>query len=219
MRPYILLKYGACIGFAANLLTATSTRAQAPDAVSERDTTIHVSSQYSSEITDLKDLLGLENIEYQKIRFSSPELVGKTYALRVLEIWDGEVRDSTVLTGSSKPKPLTDTIFELRVISKINDQKNISMHVHMPSATARRVFKTIPEQAGMYSLRNVVKESKAPVVLNQTFYLMAYILPIAMPDKPGWLSYCNVDDSGEDVREWGKKLGIPHYIVFEMVFF
>src|SRR5690606_17173419 len=126
----------------------------------------------------------------------------KNYALRALEIWDGEVRDSAMLTNSvTTKKPITDSTFEVRVISKINDQKNISIHFNMPNATARKVFKTIPEKAGLYSLHNVIKESKETIEVGKTFYFMAYILPIAIPDKPGWLSYCNVDDSGEDVRE------------------
>lgn len=182
------------------------------------DTTIQVTS-HSSDIDEIKDLLYFENIEYQKIKFSSARLKGKHFSVRALEIWKGEVRDSAVLKSSGGKKPIADSTFEVRVISKIDDQKNISLHMHMPGAMVRKVFKTIPEQADLYSLRMVAKERKQPVVLGAPFYLMAYILPIPMPDKPGWLSYCNVDNSGEDVRAWGKKLGIEHYIAFELVFF
>ena len=86
---------------------------------------IQVTSEWSSSIPDVRDLIAIENIEYQKIKFSSEALVGKNYALRALEIWDGEVRDSAMLTNSvTTKKPITDSTFEVRVISKINDQKN-----------------------------------------------------------------------------------------------
>lgn len=160
----------------------------------------------------------LENIDYQKITFESPELRGKNFALRTLEIWEGEVRDSALIYSSTQRKPIADSVFEVRVITKITDDKQIQIHFHTPGATLRKMYKTIPEQAALYSLRNVVRDSKQPIVFGETFYLMAYILPIADPKRPGWLSYCDVDNSGEDVREWGRKLGIEHYIVFEMVF-
>jgi hypothetical protein len=182
---------------------------------------VKVTSEWSSSIPDLKDLMRIENIDYQKIKFTSPELIGKNYALRVLEIWDGEVRDSALLTSSvgSRPKPIVDSIFEVRVISKIDEQKHILMDFHMPGSTVRKVFKTIPEKAGLYSLRNVVGDRKQDIEFGKSFYFMAYILPIVMPDKPGWLSYCDVDNSGEEVRKWGKELGIEHYLVFEMAFY
>ncbi|HWK98853.1 MAG TPA: hypothetical protein VNQ55_02850 [Parapedobacter sp.] len=206
-------------GFAATLFCTGAYAQSGIAGGGPGDTTIRVNSQYSSEIDDLKDLLRLENTEYQKIAFTSPSLVGRNYSIKALEIWYGEVRDSTLLTNSSNQKPLTDSVFEMRVISKIDEQRNISMQLAMPEAAASKRFATMSNKTTLYSLRNVVKESKEPVVLNKPFYLMAYILPIPMPDKPGWLSYCNVDDSGEDVRAWGKELGIPHYIVFEMTFF
>ncbi|MET7000124.1 hypothetical protein [Chitinophaga defluvii] len=182
------------------------------------DTTIRITSGWS-EISEFKDLLNFEGLEYQKIKFSSPLLKGKRFSIRALEIWKGEVKDSAVLETSARNKPIKDSTFEVRVISKIDEQKNIRLHLHMPEAMVRKAFKTIPAQAELYSLRMIAKERKQPVVLKEPFYLMAYILPIPMPGKPGWLSYCNVDNSGEDVRAWGEKLGIPHYIVFELIFF
>lgn len=180
---------------------------------------IKISSQFSSEINDVRDLLILENIEYQKVTFSGKELIGKNFILIAKEISKGKVTSMTTLANSIERKPIEDSVFEVRVISKIDDKKNIDMHIHAPDTRARRVFATNEGMSSFYSLRNVAKESKLPIQVGKKFYFMAYILPVPVKGSPGSWSYCNVDDSGEDVANWGSKLGIPHYIVLEMEFF
>ena len=173
--------------------------------------------RYGTKDRELQDLLQLENIDYQTITFTGSSLIGKHFIVTAKEIWNGEVTTTSIIANSLSRKPIADSVFEVRVISKLDEQKNISMHFHFPGLMARKKFKTTG--SSMYSLRNVLEDSKKPFVTGKRQYFLAHILPIPVPGSPNMLSYCNVDNSGEDVMSWGKKLGIPHYIVFELEIF
>lgn len=186
----------------------------------ESPSDIQVVGQSSSEISDVADLMAMTNIRYEKVLFTSKNLIGKNYAIRVLDIWDGEVRDSTVLINSIKSKKtIADSVFELRVAHQLDADGNIVIRFATPLGATKKVFKTVPEKGFIYSLRNLVTQNKESVAVGKTFYLMAFVQPIADPARPGVWSYCNVENSGEDVRGWGKKLGLDHYIVYQMSFF
>ncbi|WP_127132898.1 hypothetical protein [Pseudoflavitalea rhizosphaerae] len=172
---------------------------------------------YGAKDRELQDLVQLENIDYQTITFTGSSLIGKHFILSANEIWKGEVTATSIIANSLSRKPIADSVFEVRVISKLDEQKNISMHFHFPGLMARKQFKTTGSP--MYSLRNVLQDSKKSFVTGKRQYFLAHILPIPVPGSPNMLSYCNVDNSGEDVMNWGKKLGIPHYIVFEFEIF
>ncbi|QEC41536.1 hypothetical protein [Pseudobacter ginsenosidimutans] len=173
--------------------------------------------RYGTKDRELQDLIQLENIDYQTITFTGSSLIGKHFIVTAKEIWSGEVTTTSIIANSLSRKPIADSVFEVRVISKLDEQKNISMHFHFPDLMARKQFKTTG--SALYSLRNVLLDSKKPFVTGKRQYFLAHILPIPVPGSPDMLSYCNVDDSGEDVMNWGKKLGIPHYIVFELEIF
>jgi hypothetical protein len=66
-----------------------------------------------------------------------------------------------------------------------------------------------------YSLRNLSDNELFKANIGEKFYLLAYILPY---EKNGVLSWCAVENSGENVLNWGKEFGIKHYLVFEMKF-
>ena len=64
-----------------------------------------------------------------------------------------------------------------------------------------------------YSLRKVV--GTEIVEFDKKFYLMVYMLPYV---EGNTRQYCAVENSGEDIENWGRKFGIKHYLVFEMIF-
>lgn len=84
---------------------------------------------------------------------------------------------------------------------------------NFPRFSTSREFTTISTEDD-YSLRNLVEESKLPIQYNESFYLLAYILPYDMGN--GFKSYCEVGQNGNQPEEWGAKFGIPHYWLFEM---
>ena len=166
----------------------------------------------------LWDFFRLEDIEYEKLIFTGKDLGNKTYKLSVKEIWDGIItKDSTIVDTKMFPdflKTVGDTIFSLRVISKFTDEHKLKMSFMFPGFTTKREFDaTFLDYWSPYSLRKVV--GTETVEFDKNFYLMVYMLPYVSGNTR---QYCAVEDSGEEIENWGKKFGIKHYLVFEMKF-
>jgi len=167
----------------------------------------------------LWDFFQLEDIQYEKLIFTSKDLANKTYKLSVKEIWDGEITtDSTIINSKRFPdflKTVGDTIFTMRVISKFTDDHKLKMFFRfLPGPSTKREFDaTFLDDWSPYSLRKVV--GTEIVEFDETFYLMVYMLPYVSGNTR---QYCAVENSGEDIENWGKKFGIKHYLLFEMKF-
>ncbi len=175
-------------------------------------------SEYSSDNTELRDILQFEGIEYFKLQFIGQELKNKSYKITVKEIWNGKVVKDTIvfdskLIGIKQFENVNDTVLHLRVISKLVRNK-LRMSFKFPRFLVKKEYDAVAN--GAYSLRNIAYESKLPIVYNKKFYLLAYILPYERKD--GSQSWCEVATSGEDVEKWGEKFGIKHYLLFEMKF-
>ena len=173
------------------------------------------------ENQDLSDYFSFERIEYQKLIFTSKELKDKTFRLSVKEIWDGEVtKDSTVIDSKNvlgnRPgydylKIIGDTIFTMRVISKLTEDCKLKMQFSFPLFGTTQSFDAISSID--YSLRKAV-ETKT-VEFGKKFYVLVYMLPY---EKDGMKHWCAVEASGKEIETWGKEFGIKHYLVFEMIF-
>ncbi len=175
-------------------------------------------SEYSSKNPEIKDILSFEGIEYYKIKFVGKELRNKSYHLTVKEIWNGKiVRDTTVFNSKTLPyqfQKVNDTIFTLKVISKLTPKNKLRMTFKLPKFSTTKEYDAI--DTNEYSLRNIAEESNLKISYNKKFYLLAYILPYDLGN--GMKSWCEVGKSGKEIENWGKKFGIKHYLLFEMKF-
>lgn len=185
--------------------------------VEEKDE-ITMISDYSSDNPEIRDILQFEGIEYLRLSFTGKELADKSYHFNVKEIWDGEIKgDSTIMDSKSIPfeqfQKINDTIFNLKVISKLTPENQLKMTFKFPRFSVTRKFDAIASDD--YSLRNVAKSNKANIKYGEKFYLLAYILPY---EKDGSKYWCAVESSGKDIENWGKEFGIKHYLVFELLF-
>jgi len=181
---------------------------------------LKMTTNYSIENKDLWNILSFEGIQFKKAIFKDTNLKDKSFHLKVKEIWDGEiVSDSTIINSANFPyeqfKKINDTIFEIKVVSKLTPENKLKMNFIFPRFTVPREFKAYKTKDS-YSLRNLVSESKLEIGYNKPFVLFAYILPYHIDDNTA--SYCDVGNSGKDIENWGKKFGIKHYLIFELEF-
>lgn len=176
-------------------------------------------SNYSSENSEIRDILQFEGIEYLKLKFIGKDLKNKSFHLTVKEIWDGKiVRDTTVFNsktiGIKDFETVNDTVLSLKVISKRTSDNKLKMTFKFPRFSVSREFDATDSDD--YSLRNIAEESKMEIGYDKKFYLLAYILPYERADESK--SWCEVGISGKEIENWGKKFGIKHYLLFEMEF-
>jgi len=179
---------------------------------------VKMKSTYSLENSDFNDILQFEGIEYLKLSFEGQELSDKSFHLSVKEIWDGEVSsESTIMNsaniGIDQFSKINDSIFRMKIISKLTDDHQLKMTFKFPSFSTTKKFKAVDSDD--YSLRNVAAVTGEQIEYGKKFYLLAYILPY---EKDGSKYWCAVEGSGKEIENWGKEFGIMHYLVFEMIF-
>jgi hypothetical protein len=185
-------------------------------AQTENQSEILLTSTYSSDNADLSDILQFENIDFYNLTFSGKMLIGKSYNLTVKEIWDGKIKMETTISNSSKIsvkrfQSINSDVFKLKVISKLTSDNKLKMSFKFPNYSVTKEFEAIDSDD--YSLRVIGENSK--IEIGKKFYLLAYILPY---EKDGGKYWCEVEDSGKNIENWGKDFGIKHYLVFEMTF-
>ncbi len=184
----------------------------------EKRSDVSMISDYSSDNSEIRDILQIEGIEYLKLTFKGKELADKGFHLSVKEIWDGKVKtDSTIMDSKTIPyeqfQKINDTVFKFKIISKLTADNKLKMTFKFPKFGVDRKFDAI--KSDDYSLRNVAEASKTEIKYGEKFYLLAYILPY---EKDGAKYWCAVESSGKDIENWGNEFGIKHYLVFEMKF-
>jgi len=173
--------------------------------------------------SELSDFFRFEGIQYKVIVFSGKELKDKTFQLSAKEIWDGVVTkdsiivDSKTLFAGMVPdyfKTVGDTVFKIRVISKLTEENKLKMQFNFPRFSTTKEFDATSSKS--YSLRDALgAENEMVFEYGKNFYVMVYMLPY---EKDGMGYYCAVEVSGKEIETWGKEFGIKHYLVFEMKF-
>ena len=108
---------------------------------------------------------------------------------------------------------ITDTLFNLKIFAKHTNDNKLKMTFKLPRLSTTKKFNAT--KSDDYSLRIIPKNNKTKIIYGEKFYLLAYILPY---EKDGNKYYCAVESSGVDIENWGEKIGIKHYLVFEMIF-
>jgi len=175
---------------------------------------IKMISDYSSDNSEIRDILSFEKIDYYKLKFVGSKLIGKDYSLIVKEIWNGEIKKTDTLVNTAKHERMEKLSFDtlnLKVIAKKTPDDKLKMNFRFSRFGIERKFDAIDSDD--YSLRDI--GTKMEIEPGKEFYALAYILPY---EKDGWKMYCAVDSSGKDVESWGKEFAIEHYLVFEMKF-
>ncbi|HXJ99248.1 MAG TPA: hypothetical protein VNJ50_10395 [Gelidibacter sp.] len=185
------------------------------------DTTLKMSEDHNLNNHDLWDILGIEGVQFQKAIFSGNNLKGRTFHLKVKQIWDGKiVSDSTIINSADFPleylRKIEDSIFEIKAISKLTSDSKLKMHFVFPRFTSNSKFEIYKPEENSYSLRNLASESNLEIEYNKPIVLFAHILPYDMGN--GTMSYCEVGSNGKDIEKWGEKFGIKHYLIFELEF-
>jgi hypothetical protein len=201
-----------CIALACTLVTTIAF------AQNSKKASVKLTSDDSIETSEIRDILNFEGIEYMKLSFADKALADKTYTLTVKEIWNGKVKnESTIIDSKAMPfdrlKKINDTVFKLKIISKLTQDNKLKMNFRFPGFSTQKEFDAT--KSDDYSLRNVANTFGTKIEYGKKFYLLAYILPY---EKDGTKYWCAVESSGKDIENWGKELGIKHYLVFEMVF-
>ena len=173
---------------------------------------------YGSDEAILSDLMAFEGIDYQQLHFTGEKLKGKSYKITVKEIWNGKIKNDSVVfdsktIGIQQFETLDNEVLKIRIISKLTDDNKLRMTFKFPRFSLTKEFDAI--ESNLYSLRNLVDESGLQIDYQKPFYFLAYILPYERED--GSKSWCDVGGSGKDVENWGKRFGIEHYLLFEMI--
>ena len=180
---------------------------------------LKMTSDFSSDNPEIRDILDFQGIEYYKIKFTGKELTNKSYHITVKEIWNGKIVSDTTVFNSAKIgieefEKVNDTVLNFRVVSKLTHENKLKLSFMFPRFRVTKEYDAI--DSDQYSLRNVAEESNLQISYDKKFYLLAYILPYKRED--GSSSWCEVGTSGGDIENWGKKFGIEHYLLFEMKF-
>ena len=179
---------------------------------------INMTSEYLSENKDISDLMFFQGIEFYKLKFEGVHLKGATFKLTAKEIWDGKIGKETIVTNSAEIdipgfEQIQDTVFAMKIISELTPDNDLKMSFNFPRYGRDMKFKATKSED--YSLRNIPESTGDPIVMNEAFYLFAYILPY---EKDGAKYWCAVEGSGKEIEQWGKEFGIKHYLLFEMTF-
>lgn len=141
---------------------------------------VAMTSNVLSENPEISDILQFEGIAYLKLKFEGKDLADKSYHISVKEIWDGKVKsDSTVINSAKIGYPplekINDTVFNLKIISKLTDENKLKMTFKFPGFVITKNYDALDSED--YSLRNVAETNKTKIKYGEKFYLLAYILP------------------------------------------
>jgi hypothetical protein len=184
---------------------------------SETDNSILITSDNSIDSTAILDLFEIEGIQYKKIVFTGKKLKDKKYHIRVREIWDGKIKsESDIINTANFPKgfqTINASVFKIKVISKFVKDSKLKMKFIFPGFIISKEFDAIDSED--YSLRNIIENNRSKIESGKYFYIFAYLLPY---EKDGNKYWCKVENSNEDIENWGVKFGIKHYLIFEMKF-
>lgn len=168
---------------------------------------------------DLQSFFYFEKIDYCKIAFSGGEkMKEKGYCIKAKEYKDGElVMDSIIMDSRSMMfgpyTTINDTIWTFAVMAKQIEKNRMKIMFNYSTYFFTSEFETI-ETEDNYSLRVLAKESDLPIRYDESFYLLAYILPYDLGN--GNKSYCEVGRNGAEIEAWGTKFGVKHFFLFEL---
>jgi hypothetical protein len=174
---------------------------------------IKMVSEYGSTNAELTSILMFQNIDYFRVKFTGKNIKGKYFSMYCKEMWNGKLKKVDTLINSKKNirvGQIADDTLTLTVFGNSVNNK-LKLFFKFPMVGVNKMYDAIVSND--YSLRDI--GSSAEIKINKSFTAFAYILPYK---EGNWKLYCAVDQSGENVDEWGKKFNIEHYLIFDMKF-
>ncbi|NMH27094.1 hypothetical protein [Flavobacterium silvaticum] len=181
--------------------------------ISQNDKLV-MSSKGSFDKKELRDILDFQGMDYYKVSISGEQLKNKNYYIVSKEFWKGKIKKTDTIFDSRQHEVFRigkDTL-AFRIMSGKTSEKNLRVQFFFERFGINRNFKCTKSDA--YSLRDSGTLSK--INFGKPFYAFACILPTE--HKDGSKSWCEVD-ADADMENWGKNLGIEHYLLFEMKFY
>lgn len=167
-----------------------------------------------TELRDVLDILFFEEMNYKKIIITGDDLKEKYYIITATEYWDKKILNSdTIINTKQFGLKNNSKELEFRVVSKKTSEDSVKFTLFQPRLTTVKKFKTKNENN--YSLRDPSNGKKVEFGLKEKVATLSYSLPYKDPSKPDQLFYCILSSDGTPPKEWGKKYGVPHYIIFE----
>ncbi|WP_343530873.1 hypothetical protein [Pedobacter sp.] len=174
---------------------------------------VKMTADYGPANEEARVIVDFQGVEYYKVKLMGTQLKATKVLLYCKEMWNGKVKKVDTLIKKLDFKNLTnakgDTL-SFSVLGRRVDDK-LQVLFRFPRLGVNKKYQSL--KTDNYSLRVLGNHYK--IELNKSFPVFAYILPY---EKDGWLMYCAVDQSGENVEDWGKKFGIKHYLIYEMAF-
>jgi hypothetical protein len=61
-----------------------------------------MSSQYLSKKKDISDLMFFKDVTFYKLKFAGEQLKGATFKVTDKEIWNGKIKEETLVTNSAE---------------------------------------------------------------------------------------------------------------------
>jgi len=161
----------------------------------------------------LRELLSFNDMDFYNVKMEG-KLAGHHFTIVSKEIWNGKLKKVDTLFNSKQYEMFriaSDTL-RFSAISGKTSNRNLKVRFSFDRFSIARNYKSSKSDA--YSLRDF--GTQLPISVGKPFYAFAYILPTRHAD--GSSSWCEVEASGDDIENWGKKFNIEHYILFEMKF-
>lgn len=182
-----------------------------------------VKVSYGLTSKKLRDIMRIQNIEYQNIKIKCKELKQKDFYVLTKSFWYNDSLKQTDIVidtlYSSKQnekyfgtKGLSGKTLHLRLLTQITEGDFINVQFHTNRMT--KPLKYAKLQYDNYSLRDISEFIKSS---NDRIPFTVMTLPWKDKERPGMLLYCELDAKAKSIDKWGELYGIEHYILFEVV--
>ena len=175
-------------------------------------------SIYSTENKDLTSLMRFQNVSMENLLFESINLKGKSYEVNLKEYKNSKLVKTTSLLDGENFVEIDSTVFSLKVLSKIENNK-ITLFAETERMSGEKMkFKIENEKKShSYVLKNFQGNKKyLDVPITGEFPILAIITPVEM--EKGYFSYCEIAQSEVPPEKYGEKFKLPHYFIITMKF-
>ena len=170
-------------------------------------------SEYGSKNREIAQLLEFQGIDQYRSSFNGESVKGRHFLLTVKSMWDGELTNTDTIINTVQygdfAKISTDSLEIFVTGARMND--DLKVNFRFPKVAFSRKFKAVVSDD--YSLRPVGDQTTFKPGVSSPAYV--FMLPY---EEGGVKYYCEVDKSGGNVEDWGRKFKLKHYLIFELKF-
>lgn len=163
---------------------------------------------------EMQRLAEWQHLDYQKVKFTGPQLKGRNYYIVSKEFHKGEITKTDTLFKTGKFmffEPVKTDTLSFSIMGGRTSDTSLKAEFKFDRFSIEADFDC--KDTNDYSLR---VHEWLPIEPGQPFYAFSYILPY---EKGEYKYYCAVEGSGKDMEKWYQEFGIEHYVLFEMNFY